>query len=212
MGRLAFPRREPPTALLGIPSPRRREMPPIQSPRRAYLTDTFRRRLHQVAFRERVLRAYAERCALCRLRHQELLDAAHITPDSDAEGEPVIGNGVALCKLHHAAFDRFTFAIRPDLRHRGAPGRPRRVGRPDARRGAPADPRPADPSAPSPHRPPRPCPPREPLRAVPPGGGVEAARRFVWRRKPPMIAGRDDGAQDQCPEVSPRTRPSFLAS
>jgi putative restriction endonuclease len=83
-------------------------------PRRAYVTATFRRRLHQVAFRERVIRAYAERCALCRLRHQELLDAAHITPDSDAEGEPVISNGVALCKLHHAAFDRFFFAIRPD--------------------------------------------------------------------------------------------------
>lgn len=86
----------------------------VAEPRRAYVTATFRRRLHQVAFRLRVIRAYAERCALCRLRHQELLDAAHITPDSDAEGEPVISNGVALCKLHHAAFDRFFFAIRPD--------------------------------------------------------------------------------------------------
>ena len=83
-------------------------------PRRAYVTATFQRRLHQVAFRQRVIRAYAERCALCRLRHQELLDAAHITPDSDLEGEPVVSNGVALCKLHHAAFDRFFFAIRPD--------------------------------------------------------------------------------------------------
>src|SRR4051794_22092487 len=42
-------------------------------PRRAYVTATFRRRLHQVAFRERVMRAYQERCALCRLRHHELL-------------------------------------------------------------------------------------------------------------------------------------------
>jgi putative restriction endonuclease len=83
-------------------------------PRRAYVTATFRRRLHQVAFRERVIRAYGERCALCRLRHPELLDAAHITPDSDLEGEPIVSNGVALCKLHHAAFDRFFFAIRPD--------------------------------------------------------------------------------------------------
>lgn len=83
-------------------------------PRRAYVTASFRRRLHQAAFRERVVRAYSERCALCRLRHQELLDAAHITPDSDAEGEPVVSNGVAVCKLHHAAFDRFFFAIRPD--------------------------------------------------------------------------------------------------
>jgi len=82
--------------------------------RRAYVTRTVRQRLHQVAFRERVIRAYSERCALCSLRHQELLDAAHITPDRDPEGEPVVSNGVALCKLHHAAFDRLFFAIRPD--------------------------------------------------------------------------------------------------
>ncbi len=83
-------------------------------PRRAYVTATFRRRLHQVAFRERVIRAYRARCALCRLRHLSLLDAAHITPDSDPEGEPVVSNGLALCKLHHAAFDSFFFAVRPD--------------------------------------------------------------------------------------------------
>lgn len=83
-------------------------------PRRAYITATFRRRLHQVAFRERVIRAYRERCALCRLGYAELLDAAHIIPDSDLEGEPLVSNGLALCKLHHAAFDRFFFAVRPD--------------------------------------------------------------------------------------------------
>ena len=55
--------------------------------RRAYVTRTVRQRLHQVAFRERVIRAYQERCALCSLRHVELLDAAHITPDSDPGGE-----------------------------------------------------------------------------------------------------------------------------
>jgi putative restriction endonuclease len=82
--------------------------------RRAYVTRSVRQRLHQVAFRERVIRAYQQRCALCLLRHEELLDAAHITPDKDPEGEPVVSNGVALCKLHHAAFDRLFFAIRPD--------------------------------------------------------------------------------------------------
>jgi putative restriction endonuclease len=82
--------------------------------RRAYVTRTVRQRMHQVAFRERVIRAYQERCALCSLRHGELLDAAHITPDRAPEGEPVVSNGVALCKLHHAAFDSFFFAIRPD--------------------------------------------------------------------------------------------------
>lgn len=82
--------------------------------RRAYVTRSVRQRLHQVAFRERVMRAYAYQCAMCRLRHRELLDAAHITPDTDPEGEPVISNGLALCKLHHAAFDSFFFAVRPD--------------------------------------------------------------------------------------------------
>lgn len=84
--------------------------------RRAYVTASVRRRLHQVAFRERVVRAYHERCALCRLAHRQLLDAAHITPDSEPEGEPVVSNGLALCKLHHAAFDSFFFAVRPDYR------------------------------------------------------------------------------------------------
>ena len=82
--------------------------------RRGYVTRAVRQRLHQQLFRERVLRAYQERCALCSLRHQELLDAAHITPDSHPEGEPVVSNGVALCKLHHAAFDGLFFAVRPD--------------------------------------------------------------------------------------------------
>ena len=83
-------------------------------PRRAYVTATFRRRLHQVEFRQRVIRAYQTRCALCQLRHTELLDAAHITPDRDPEGDPVVSNGISLCKLHHAAFDRFFFTVRPD--------------------------------------------------------------------------------------------------
>lgn len=83
-------------------------------PRRAYVTAVVQRRLHQLAFRERVIRAYEERCALCRLRHRELLDAAHITPDRDTTGDPVVSNGMALCKLHHAAFDQFFFAVRPD--------------------------------------------------------------------------------------------------
>ena len=70
--------------------------------------------LHQRAFRERVLLAYRNQCALCRLRHIELLDAAHIVPDTEPEGEPVVRNGIALCRLHHAAFDRFFLAVRPD--------------------------------------------------------------------------------------------------
>src|SRR5690606_32654386 len=69
--------------------------------RRAYITAQVRVRLHQRRFRERVLAAYRRQCAFCRLRHEELLDAAHIVPDADPGGEPVVRNGLALCTLHH---------------------------------------------------------------------------------------------------------------
>lgn len=82
--------------------------------RRAYITASVRQRVHQRSFRVRVLKAYQEQCAMCRLRHEQLLDAAHIIPDSEPEGEPIVPNGLALCKLHHAAFDRQFLGIRPD--------------------------------------------------------------------------------------------------
>jgi putative restriction endonuclease len=82
--------------------------------RRVYVTAAVRVRLHQRAFRERVLEAYRRQCAFCRLRHEELLDAAHIVPDVEQEGEPLVQNGLALCTLHHAAFDRYFLGLRPD--------------------------------------------------------------------------------------------------
>ncbi len=83
--------------------------------RRRYATRIQLQRLHQVGFRQRVIRAYQEACAVCHLRHLELLDAAHILPDSDPMGEPSVTNGLALCKLHHAAFDWNIIGIRPDM-------------------------------------------------------------------------------------------------
>lgn len=84
--------------------------------RRRYVTRLVRQRLHQQAFRERVLDAYRQHCAICHLRHQELLEAAHIVADSDPEGEPRVSNGLALCKLHHAAFDCHILGVNPDCR------------------------------------------------------------------------------------------------
>ena len=83
--------------------------------RRAYVTVETQRRLHQQGFRERVLRAYQEQCAICRLRHEELLEAAHILPDGHPKGDPIVPNGLALCKLHHAAYDRNILGITPNL-------------------------------------------------------------------------------------------------
>jgi putative restriction endonuclease len=82
--------------------------------RRQYAEAIVRQRLHQRVFRERVLIAYASQCALCRLRHPELLDAAHIKEDADG-GEPVVPNGVAMCAIHHRAFDAQVIGIRPDF-------------------------------------------------------------------------------------------------
>jgi putative restriction endonuclease len=83
--------------------------------RRGYVTALARRRIHQQAFRERVINAYRQQCALCRLKHEVLLDAAHIIPDSDPDGVPETSNGISLCKLHHAAFDKHFLGIRPDF-------------------------------------------------------------------------------------------------
>jgi putative restriction endonuclease len=81
--------------------------------RRQYAEAIVRQRLHQRVFRERVLIAYLSQCAVCRLRHPELLDAAHIKEDADG-GEPIVPNGVSMCAIHHRAFDSRVIGIRPD--------------------------------------------------------------------------------------------------
>jgi len=82
--------------------------------RRAYITAAVQVRVHQRSFRERVLYAYREQCAFCRLRRRELLDASHIIPDREAGGDPTVSNGLSLCKIHHTAFDRNLLGVRRD--------------------------------------------------------------------------------------------------
>jgi putative restriction endonuclease len=43
-----------------------------------------------------------------------LLDAAHILGDKEEKGDPVVPNGLSLCKIHHAAFDKHIIGIHPD--------------------------------------------------------------------------------------------------
>lgn len=81
-----------------------------------YVNRVVRQRLHQGAFRARVLRAYRTRCTLCSLRHEELLDAAHIIPDVEEAGVPEVTNGLSLCKIHHAAYDQGIIGIDADYR------------------------------------------------------------------------------------------------
>ncbi|WP_298345451.1 HNH endonuclease [Ferrimicrobium sp.] len=82
---------------------------------REYRAKMTKARLHQPSFRARVLYAYNSTCAICRLHHAELLDAAHILPDGHPRGILIVPNALTLCKLHHAAFDRNLLGIRPDF-------------------------------------------------------------------------------------------------
>jgi putative restriction endonuclease len=87
----------------------------LDDAQRRYVERLTKLRLHQPIFRARVLQAYDKTCAMCRLRHVELLDAAHILPDGHPRGLPVVPNGLSLCKIHHAAYDRDILGVRPDL-------------------------------------------------------------------------------------------------
>lgn len=80
---------------------------------RRYAQRLVKARLHQPMFRARVLRAYATACAICELKHAELLDAAHIVPDASSHGVAEVTNGLALCKIHHASYDRNLLGITP---------------------------------------------------------------------------------------------------
>lgn len=79
----------------------------------SYRQQLTKMRLHQRPFRAAVLRAYRTACAVCSFRHSDLLDAAHIQEDG-AGGRPVVTNGLTLCKMHHAAYDRRILGITPD--------------------------------------------------------------------------------------------------
>lgn len=76
----------------GVPAPRRI----------VFRAVAVRYRAHD--FRDRVLTAYGSQCAVCDAQ-LGLVDAAHISPVSFEGSTDETSNGVALCKLHHFAFD-----------------------------------------------------------------------------------------------------------
>lgn len=92
-----------------------REPVSVEDPiEREYRFRETRVRVHQARFRARVVPAYGERCAICRLKELSLLDAAHITSDAEDHGLPAISNGLSLCSIHHRAFDHDLVGITPD--------------------------------------------------------------------------------------------------
>lgn len=81
---------------------------------RGYVVRETKVRLHQGRFRGAVLRAYRDRCSICRLKEVRLLDAAHITPEATPTGKPVVSNGLSMCTIHHRSFDQNLVGISPD--------------------------------------------------------------------------------------------------
>ncbi len=66
-------------------------------------------------FRHKVLTAYSYKCAICgfdcRLGHASVgLEAAHLKWHQ-SNGPSIVQNGIAMCSLHHKAFDRGVFTI-----------------------------------------------------------------------------------------------------
>lgn len=70
-------------------------------------------RLHQRAFRQRVLMAYGLRCSLTNLPLVDLLEAAHIVGDSEG-GLASVQNGIAMSTFHHTAYESNLMGIDPD--------------------------------------------------------------------------------------------------
>lgn len=71
--------------------------------RRTVMTTTLRL-LRNRRFSEQVLGAYDHCCAFCGVQLR-LLDAAHILPVAHPDSNDRVPNGVALCALHHRAYD-----------------------------------------------------------------------------------------------------------
>lgn len=76
----------------------------VAEPRR-YAVVASKRALRDISFRDRVLTAYSHQCAMCGTQLR-LVDAAHILPVAHPESTDQTPNGVALCVLHHRAYDR----------------------------------------------------------------------------------------------------------
>lgn len=75
---------------------------------------TVTKRVRLANFREIVLRAYDHRCAMCDVQ-LELIDAAHIVPVSSDSSTDEINNGLALCSLHHRAYDSGLVTVHEDF-------------------------------------------------------------------------------------------------
>lgn len=64
-------------------------------------------------FAQSVQRAYGYRCTACDIQ-LELVEAAHIDPVENLDSSDDVSNGLALCALHHKAYDQGLLEIKAD--------------------------------------------------------------------------------------------------
>lgn len=83
-----------------------------QASRRFTLVETMRA-VRDARFRPAVLQAYSNQCAVCPIS-LNLVDAAHIIPVSRPHSTDEVTNGLALCRLHHAAYDSGLLGVKSD--------------------------------------------------------------------------------------------------
>lgn len=92
------------------------ESEPASGVTREYTMQVTKRRLHQGRFRGLVMKAYAEKCTICRLKKPQLLEAAHIRADAHPDSSSLVSNGMSLCTIHHRAYDERMIGIDADYR------------------------------------------------------------------------------------------------
>jgi len=98
----------------------------IEAARRYDLVETMRA-YRDARFRPAVLRAYHHTCTVCGCA-LKLVDAAHIVPISHPHSTDEVTNGLALCRLHHAAYDNALLGVRSDFRVITNPDIEKRLG------------------------------------------------------------------------------------
>jgi putative restriction endonuclease len=85
-----------------------------QAARRYEIVETVRA-YRDARFRAAVLRAYSYRCAVCDVA-LKLVDAAHIIPVAHPRSTDEVTNGIALCRLHHGAYDNALLGVQSTFR------------------------------------------------------------------------------------------------
>lgn len=77
---------------------------------RKRIIQTVTRSVRESSFKWRVLDAYSHQCAFCSIQ-LNLIDAAHIVQVDEKDSTDYTSNGIALCSIHHRAFDNAAITI-----------------------------------------------------------------------------------------------------